>query len=58
MLVSGPEVSKIRKWEALLQIDFRLFTTLILKMTKISQNKHSEYSYLAGQKFLKIEFPY
>ena len=56
--MSGPEVSKIRNWAAFLQIDFRSFTTLILKMRKNSQNKHSEYSYLAGQKFLKIEFSY
>ena len=56
--VSGPEVSKIRNWAAFLLIDFRSFTTLILKMRKKLSNKHSEYSYLAGQKFLKIEFPY
>ena len=56
--MSGPEVSKIRNWAAFLQIDFKSFITLILKMRKNSQNKHSEYSYLAGQKFLKIEFSY
>ena len=56
--VSGSEVSKIRNWVAFLLIDFRSFITLMLKMRKNSQNKHSEYSYLAGQKFLKIAFPY
>ena len=32
--VSGSEVSKIRNWVAFLQIDFRSFTTLMLKMRK------------------------
>ena len=34
------------------------FTTLMLKMRKKCLNKHSEYSNLAGQKFLKIALSY
>ena len=56
--VSGPEVCKIRNWAAFLLTDFRSFITLMLKMRKNSQNKHSKYSYPAGQKFFKIEFLY
>ena len=57
--MSGSEVSKIRNKLGSFSPDrLQIIHHFDVENEKKCLNKHSEYSYLAGQKFLKIAFSY